>query len=64
MPSHLRGTRRTGEGPWAPEVLAEDARRLAEFQRTREAVPWEDVKAWLDSWGTPHERPTPVARNG
>lgn len=24
-----------GEGPWVPEVLAEDGRRLAEFERTR-----------------------------
>jgi len=25
--------------------LAEDARRLAEFERTREGVPWDEVKA-------------------
>jgi hypothetical protein len=45
--------REAGRGPWAPEVLAEDARRLAEFQRTRKAVPWEEVKAWMQGWDTP-----------
>jgi hypothetical protein len=43
------------DGPWAPAVLAEDARRLADFRRAREAVPWEDVKAWMQSWGTAAE---------
>jgi hypothetical protein len=50
-------TQAAGDGPWAPDVLADDARRLAEFQRTREAVPWEDVKAWMQTWGTPNELP-------
>jgi hypothetical protein len=47
---------------WAPDVLADDARRQAEFQRTRGAVPWEDVKAWLLTWGTPNELPVPKPR--
>ena len=41
---------------------AEDARRLAEFQRTREGIPWEEVKAWMQSWGKPDELPPPKPR--
>ena len=42
-----------------PSGDPEDARRLAEFQRTREGVPWDEVKAWMQSWGSQHERPMP-----
>ena len=62
LPPDLVEMREAGRGPWAPEVLAEDARRLAEFRRTREAVPWEEVKAWMNSWGTPDEFPPPKPR--
>jgi predicted transcriptional regulator len=49
-------------GPWAPEILAEDARRLAAFTETGEAVPWEEVSAWLKSWATEDELPPPKPR--
>jgi hypothetical protein len=62
LPDDMRDMRDASDGPWAPDVLAEDARRLAEFQRTREAAPWDEVKAWLESWGTPNELPTPKPR--
>jgi len=62
LPPELRAMCDNGEGPWAPEVLAEDARRLAEFHRTREAVAWDDVKTWMQSWGTPNELPAPKRR--
>jgi hypothetical protein len=62
LPGDLAEMRSMGEGPWSPEALAEDARRLADFQRTREAVPWEDVKVWMESWGTSNELPPPEAR--
>ena len=62
LPPDLQAMQDNGEGPWSPEALAEDARRLAEFQRTREAVPWVDVKAWMQSWGTPNELPPPKPR--
>jgi predicted transcriptional regulator len=42
--------------------IAEDRRRLDEFRRTRQAVPLDDVKAWVASWGTPNELPRPRAR--
>ena len=58
----LQAMREAGEGPWAPDVLAEDARRLAEFHRTREAVPWDEMKAWMQSWGAPNELPPPKPR--
>jgi len=54
--------RAAGRGPWAPEILAEDARRLAAFQNTREGVPWKEIKAWKQSWGTPSELPPPKPR--
>ncbi len=62
LPPDLQAQRNASKGPWAPDVLAEDARRLADFQRTREAVPWEDVKSWMQSWGTPNELPPPKRR--
>jgi hypothetical protein len=62
LPPDLVEMRDAGRGPWAPEVLAEDARRLAEFRRTREAVAWEEVKAWMQSWGTANELPPPKPR--
>jgi plasmid stabilization system protein ParE len=39
LPPALNAMRAAGEGPWAPDMLAEDARRLAEFRRTRDAIP-------------------------
>jgi hypothetical protein len=50
------------EDPWSPESLAEDARRLAEFERTRMGVPWDEVKAWMESWRTANELPPPKPR--
>lgn len=51
-----------GEGPWSPEALAKDHRVLAEFERIREGVPFDEVKAWMNSWGGPNELPTPKLR--
>lgn len=62
LPADLESMRAQGRGPWAPEVLAEDARRLAEFNRTGEGVPWDEVRAWMKSWGTDHELPVPKPR--
>jgi hypothetical protein len=62
LPADLSAMRAAGTGPWSPEALAEDARRMAEFERTREAVPWDEVKAWMESWGTPDELPAPRVR--
>jgi hypothetical protein len=62
LPPDLARMRAKGEGPWSPQSLEEDERRLAEFERTRMAVPWDEVKAWLQSWGTPNELPKPKPR--
>jgi len=62
LPPDLEAMRAAGRGPWTPEALAEDARALAEFERTGEGVPWEEIKAWMDSWGTPNELPKPKPR--
>jgi hypothetical protein len=62
LPPALEAQRQAGEGAWAPDVLVEDARRLADFRHAREALPWDEVKAWMQSWGTAHELPPPKAR--
>jgi hypothetical protein len=62
LPPDLAEMRAKGEGPWSPEVLEEDARRLTEFERTRMGVPWDEVKVWMESWGTPNELPPPKPR--
>jgi len=62
LPPELQELCENGQGPWSPEVLAEDARRLAEFDRTRQGIPWEDVKAWMQSWGSSNELPAPKPR--
>lgn len=54
--------RHVGEGPWAADALAEDARRLARYHSTGEGVPWAEVKAWMQSWGSEHELPAPKPR--
>jgi predicted transcriptional regulator len=45
----------------APDI-EEDIRRLREFERTSEAVPLDEVKAWVESWGTANELPRPKPR--
>jgi hypothetical protein len=62
LPADLAEMRAKGEGPWPPEILEEDERRLAEFERTREGVPWEEVRSWLRSWGTPNVLSAPKPR--
>jgi predicted transcriptional regulator len=46
------------EGP----DIAEDRRRLDEFERTRLAIPLDEVKAWVASWGSADELPRPRPR--
>jgi hypothetical protein len=59
---NLEAMREAGRGPWSPGILAEDARRFADFQRTHEGIPWDEVKAWMESWGTTNELPPPKPR--
>jgi predicted transcriptional regulator len=42
--------------------IAEDRRRLDELKRTRLAVPLDEVKAWVASWGSADELPRPQPR--
>jgi hypothetical protein len=58
----LEKMRAEGRGPWSPEALAEDAAAWREYERDGIGVPWEDVKAWMESLGTPNELPPPVPR--
>jgi predicted transcriptional regulator len=46
------------EGP----DIEEDRRRLDEFERTRLAIPLDEVKAWVASWGSADELPRPQPR--
>jgi predicted transcriptional regulator len=39
--------------------IAEDRRRLDEFLNSREAVPFDGVKAWVASWDATEELPRP-----
>jgi len=40
--------------------IGEDRRRLDAFKRTRTAVPLDDVKTWVASWGSANELPRPA----
>lgn len=62
LPPRLEDLRQAGRGPWAPEVLAEDTRRLEAFKRTGDGVPWTEVRKWMRSWGTAEELPAPAPR--
>lgn len=62
LPPELASRRANGEGPWSAKAMAEDARRLAAFEQTRLGVPWDEMKAWMESWGKPNELPIPTAR--
>jgi hypothetical protein len=42
--------------------IAEDRRRYDEFKQTRLAVPLDEVKAWVASWGSVDELPRPQPR--
>jgi predicted transcriptional regulator len=42
--------------------ITEDRRRLDAFTANREAVPLNDVKAWVASWGSGNELPRPSPR--
>jgi predicted transcriptional regulator len=42
--------------------IAEDRRRLDDFLATGEAIPLDDVKAWVSSWDTSEELTPPSPR--
>src|SRR5487761_377709 len=42
--------------------IGEDRRRLDAFSQTRAAVPLEEVKTWVASWGSASELPRPEPR--
>jgi len=50
------------DDPCSPAAFDEDARRLAEFERMRLGVPWDEIKSWMENWGTAAERPPPEPR--
>ena len=44
-----------------PDV-GEDRRRYDQFRQTRAAVPLDEIKAWVASWGSDDELPRPQPR--
>lgn len=50
------------DSPWSPTAFQEDARRLDEFERTRMGVPWDEIRSWMETWGTDAEGPPPTPR--
>jgi predicted transcriptional regulator len=42
--------------------IGEDHRRLDAFKRSRAAVPLDDVRSWVASWGSANELPRPAPR--
>ena len=62
LPADFQLLRDQACGPWSPQALAEDARDAENFDRTGEAMAFEDVDAWMRSWGTPEELPMPKPR--
>ncbi|WP_304071289.1 hypothetical protein [Maricaulis maris] len=62
LPAELAAQRALGTGAWAPEVLEDDAKRLAGFRENRLGVPWDEARAWLESWGDADKEPPPVRK--
>jgi hypothetical protein len=42
--------------------IGEDRRRLDDFMWTRVAVPLDEVKNWVASWGSANELPRPTGQ--
>jgi predicted transcriptional regulator len=42
--------------------IGEDCRRYDRFRQTRIALPLDEVKAWVASWGSDNELPRPQSR--
>jgi predicted transcriptional regulator len=42
------------------EDLAEDVRRWSAYEETGRAIDAQDIEAWVESWGSPNERPRPA----
>jgi hypothetical protein len=61
-PGGLEAMRASGRGPWSPEALAEDVRAAADFERTGEGIPFDEIVTWMKSWGSGHELPRPKSR--
>lgn len=62
LPAELAAQRALGTGAWAPEVLEDDAKRLAGFRENRLGVPWDEARAWLESWSDADKEPPPVRK--
>jgi hypothetical protein len=60
--ANLARMQRERRGPYAEDVLREDARRLAAFLDTRHAIPWEEAADWICEGGSASDKPMPKPR--
>ncbi len=51
-----------GAAAWDDDDVTEDLAALADFEKTGMGVPWDEVRAWMKSWGTANELPRPAPR--
>jgi hypothetical protein len=62
LPGDIEEMREHGRGPWSLQALAEDSRAMAAFEETGEGYALDEITAWMESWGTADELPTPRPR--
>jgi hypothetical protein len=62
MVSGIADMRTNRCGPWSSEAVLEDVCAAAEFEATGEAIPFDEIVAWMKSWGTATELPAPKPR--
>ena len=60
--NHLEGFFEEAAAGWIDPELEADRAALDRFERTRMGVPWEEVEAWMMSWGTDNPLPKPQVR--
>lgn len=58
----MRAMREPALKPLSKEEDDALTERALEQARQGIGIPWEEVKAWIDSWDTDHELPPPKAR--
>ena len=51
-----------GDDPIERRGVEEDEAAVADFEHTGMGVPWEDMRDWMNSWGTANELPRPQSR--
>lgn len=50
------------DGELDDEDIESDLAAIADFESTGRGVPWDEVRAWMASWGIANELPRPKSR--